>query len=841
MKKLLPVLASLFGVLVFMSCPSPIGPSPAAVEYTVTFDSQDATKAADPASLVFVSPDTTVKNLPAPPEKTSHNFGGWYTKPNGGGTAFKVGTIVRTNSTVYAKWNDSSFTVSFDSQSATVAADPVSLTVNLPDTTVGTLPTPPVKTGYVFAGWYTEASGKGTEFTATTVVSADCTVYAKWDSYSYTVTFDGQGDTVEPVPAKKTVSSPDVTVGTLPAPPAKSGFAFAGWYTEKNGGGTAFTSSTVVSKDLTVYASWSANPVYTVSFDSNGGSEVGDLFVTLPATSVELLPEPPAKAGYIFGGWFTEKDGGGSEFTADTEVSANITVFAKWNSYSYTVTFNGEGATTAADPASLQVASPSLTVAALPSQPKKTGYLFGGWFTGSAGGGTEFAADTTVSADVTVHAYWIAYSYTVSFDDQGATSTVYPASKTVASPTVTIGSLPSEPEKTGYIFGGWWTEPDGAGSAFTAATIVTGSIEVYARWDSYAYVVTFSSPTADTPAGLPSATVSSPALCLGTFPEPPTRTGYVFGGWNTEPEGAGSSFFATTGVTADITVHAEWWQDFSSPKIGNMIAILGGSYQRDATATNVTTVSSFSMSAHEITQAQYVAVTGKANPSSDKTGTDAPDRAVDSVSWYDALVFCNMLSMAEGKVPVYSILQNNEFETDPAKWGTVPTGNEIMWNYALIDKNANGYRMPTEAEWVWAAMGASKGSGYVSGVYTTGYLKEFAGDPNPETTGASPLAYAWYMGNLTNYRPHAVGGKTQNELGLYDMSGNVAEWCYDYSAAYPVGAQLDPANNKTAITRILRGGSWYSSADNLKLTYRDDDYFAYGAYAESGLRVVCRP
>ena len=117
----------------------------------------------------------------------------------------------------------------------------------------------------------------------------------------------------------------------------------------------------------------------------------------------------------------------------------------------------------------------------------------------------------------------------------------------------------------------------------------------------------------------------------------------------------------------------------------SMTYVPGGTFQRDGTPTNTTTVSPFYMSTYEITQAQYVAVTGKPNPSYFPTGDDAPNRPVETVRWYDALVFCNILSIAEGKTPVYTIGGS----TNPADWGEVPTTSDATWDAATMNLTAD--------------------------------------------------------------------------------------------------------------------------------------------------------
>jgi uncharacterized repeat protein (TIGR02543 family) len=220
---------------------------------TVVFDSQSATVSANPVIKEIVSPETTVGTLPSEPTKDGYTFGGWYTEIGGGGTEFTDVTPVTAAITVYAKWI--SGTVTFDSQGATVPANPTIKTIALPATSVVTLPTAPTKTGYTFKGWYTAVNGGGTEFTASTLVTADVTVYAKWIE-DYIVTFDSQYATVPASSATKTIVSSATTVGTLPTAPTKTGYTFGGWYTAASGGGTAFTATTPVTANITVYAKW---------------------------------------------------------------------------------------------------------------------------------------------------------------------------------------------------------------------------------------------------------------------------------------------------------------------------------------------------------------------------------------------------------------------------------------------------------------------------------------------------------------------------------------------------------------------------------------------------------
>jgi uncharacterized repeat protein (TIGR02543 family) len=222
---------------------------PSGFDLTVTFNALGGS--VNPES-VTVSPDSTVTNLPTP-TWGSYVFDGWYRED---GSQFTNNDIVYEDTMVYAKWRDDGmtqgYTVTFDAQGGFVS--PESVTVS-PGSTVTNLPTPIQReSSSTFAGWYTESNGHMYAFTSSTPVYEDTWVRAYWDEGMewFTVTFDAQGGSVSP--SSETVR-PGRAVTNLPTP-TRSGYTFAGWYTESNGGGSLFTNSTTVFQDTEVYANW---------------------------------------------------------------------------------------------------------------------------------------------------------------------------------------------------------------------------------------------------------------------------------------------------------------------------------------------------------------------------------------------------------------------------------------------------------------------------------------------------------------------------------------------------------------------------------------------------------
>ena len=196
----------------------------------------------------------------------------------------------------------------------------------------------------------------------------------------------------------------------------------------------------------------------------------------------------------------------------------------------------------------------------------------------------------------------------------------------------------------------------------------------------------------------------------------------------------------------------------------------------------------------EVTQKLYQDVMGS-NPSYYK-GDNNP---VEKVSWYDAIYFCNKLSEKLGFTPVYAV----DGKTDVATWNYTPHHGNLISGEVIQDTSANGFRLPTVEEWQYAARG---GEDY-----------KYAGSDNLNEVG-------WYEEN-SGGRTHPVAQKKANGYGLYDMSGNVGEWCWDVS--------WEPTD------LYFFGGGCYYDDNRCKDYGRNNDTYGYDRYSSIGFRIVC--
>jgi sulfatase modifying factor 1 len=227
------------------------------------------------------------------------------------------------------------------------------------------------------------------------------------------------------------------------------------------------------------------------------------------------------------------------------------------------------------------------------------------------------------------------------------------------------------------------------------------------------------------------------------------------------------------------------------------------------------TLSDFYIGKYEVTQKEWIEVMGN-NPSKFK-GDNLP---VETVSWYDCVEYCNRRSVKERLKTYYTI---DKHKIDPNNKNDV---DDIKWT-VTINAGANGYRLPTEAEWEYAASG-----GQMSKSYT------YSGSNNIDkaawywrNSGDTTLTGFWFWSAVekNHCKTKPFGGKEPNELGLYDMSGNVREWCWDWYEDFEISI---------GFARVWRGGGWLGSEQCCESSFRGN-FEASGKGPDQGFR-VCR-
>jgi uncharacterized repeat protein (TIGR02543 family) len=628
-----------------------------------------------------------------------------------------------------------------------------------------TLPTP-TRSGYTFSAWYSSSTGGtyygrgGDPYT----VIGNVVMYAMWvqgNVQTYTINFNANGGTVSPS-SMSPISGTQIILPT----PVRNGYIFDGWFSSISGGtkyGNAGDSYTVTGS-LTMFAQWTAVPAgsYVITFNANGGTVATPYTIGTSGSAITL--PTPVRSGYTFNGWFSAAAGGtkygnaGANYT----VTGHVTMYAQWTQLvTYTVTFNANsgyfydeiyGSTTY----SLTESGYSGKEITLPT-PTRSGYQFSGWYTGSFSGGVVTfgtkvgdAGDSyTITSTITLYARWVQV-FTIAF--MNGAGGYNPASKSGISGTEITLPTPVNPSvDPNYLnsneFDGWYSSSSGGtkiGNAGDPYTI-TSSLTMYAQYVAL-YTVTFN------PQNGAVATASEKGRAGKVIELPtPTRDGYTFNGWFSAASG-GTKYESPYTIASTLTMYARWGViDTESGKdttINGIACVLvkAGSFTMGVDDY-------FNYTTHQVTLTQDFWIS----------------KYPITQSQYQTVM---------GNNPSYfSGNANNPVEN-------------VTWNNANAFAQAVGGSLPTEAQWEFAARGGNKSKGYIySGSNTIGDV-------------------AWYSGNNSPNGTKPVGQKAPNELGIYDMSGNVWEWCSDWYSEYSSGAVVDPIGPSSGSSKILRGGYW---------------------------------
>ena len=649
---------------------------------TLTFSPTGCDAQVTPASMTVVRGDTIYAYQMPTPTKTSatgdaYTFNGWYGAASESDTTDKAPFTLTDNKTVYAHWTYAGrdqVTVTFDYDGATSPTAPTTITVGKGDSIGDAMPTTPVKTNYSFDKWVNTADNS--DFDKTTTVNSNITVKATYKS-DITVNFNINDGTTPATPFATDKGAPSKSYAA-PSDPKRANYTFVGWNTKANGSGKFITAADYATLNdvstaaggtnpVELYAYWADAPVtpgklpgnetpndngVKVTFDSNASgsasSTVTDanpkyVYPHLGDALGTLMPEAPTRTNYKFVGWNTKADGSGTTFTDATAITTtldgvtangskyNLVVYAQWDiadnvdaNDKVTITFNdnkdGNGGTNVKTVTIFKGDSLGYDVTA----PTNKGYTFDNWYEGTVTGGslsmttTAFDKTKQINSNTDYYAKWLS-DITIRYDVNGGVGTY---NDVVGAPTANYTDPAQNPTKTNYVFIGWNTKPNGSGNFVTSAQYPTlndvslaaqGSeasapttVTLYAYWaaanvnpgenvipddipKNNGVKVTFDSNVTGnkTNAAVTDANPKYVYPYLGDalgnmMPNEPTRTHYVFKGWNTKADGSGVTVDSTTKIdqatlkdalkeiagtnTAyETTLYAQWDIDPSVP------------------------------------------------------------------------------------------------------------------------------------------------------------------------------------------------------------------------------------------------------------------------------------
>ena len=547
----------------------------------ITYDANGATSGSAPTDAVeyLDGASATLANK-GDLVRSNYRFAGWATTIDGiEGQSFSNGDslTVRGNTVLYAQWVRQ-HTLTYDANGGSSTPSAVTADVNSA-LTLST--TEPNRVGYRFNGWSTTQDGvagqpyaKGDPLTLT----SDTTLWAQWVE-RFNVIYNSNQATAGSPPSTTAHDRGAVVTVAAASNLQKMHFTFGGWNTAADGTGTTYAPNSgqlpALTGNVTLYARWYAN----VAYDPNGGTG------TTPTDTTEYKPNQSARAaggaglsrtGYTLTGWNTAADGSGTEISLDTDFSVDRsrTLYAQWTINSYTIRYDSNGSSDAAPGNQTANHGTSPTVSAAPGTFTKSGFNFDGWNTAADGSGTDYTPGSSqipsISSDVTLFAKWYAQ---VTYTSGGATSGSVPTDSTKyqAGQSATVLGNTGSLEKTGFRFGGWQTGAGPTNVNPAQSVTINSNTTFTARWIPV-YSVTFdgNGETGGTP---PTSRIidAGDSTTLPGNAGNLVKTNQVFGGWNTQQDGLGTTIApgGSFTPTADTTLWAIWLPEVTITYDGN--------------------------------------------------------------------------------------------------------------------------------------------------------------------------------------------------------------------------------------------------------------------------------
>ncbi|WP_141505113.1 InlB B-repeat-containing protein [Paenibacillus luteus] len=511
--------------------------------YTVTFDVRGGIEV---DSITGLYPGAKIPMPAGPYKEGEYEFDGWY-KEASLETPWNMETdTLSGDTTLYAKWKDSTYSVTFEIGSGYFEGDLETRLLHVSRGAKIAKPPNPISRskGIYFNGWYKEASLETPWDFDTDTVMGFTSIYAKWTrmfEVTYISEYGGYSNTYKVFAGSKLEKPADLTF---------EHYTFKGWHIR---GGKMWNFDTdTVSDDLSLFDEWELTK-YTITFDYQDGR--AGIPVLVSYGDVTAQPYVPEKEGYTFEGWYNDTSYSTPWDPRFNAVLGNMTLYAKWTAIpaaTYTVTYDTQGGSAVAAATGVSAGAKI----AKPTDPTRVGHTFEGWY-GEASYTTLWSFGTdTVSGNMTLYAKWTAIpaaTYTVTYDTQGGSAI---AAATGVSAGAKIAK-PTDPTRVGHTFEGWYGEASYTTPWSFGTDTVSGNMTLYAKWTAIpaaTYTVTY-----DTQGG--SAVAEATGVSAGAKiakPTDPTRVGYTFEGWYGEASYTTLWSFGTDTVSGNMTLYAKW-------------------------------------------------------------------------------------------------------------------------------------------------------------------------------------------------------------------------------------------------------------------------------------------
>ncbi|MGN0437304.1 MAG: InlB B-repeat-containing protein [Lachnospiraceae bacterium] len=447
--------------------------------------------------------------------KTGYTFDGWYSDAAFTTQVTSISATETGNKTLYAKYVSNAYGITYELDGGTNdASNPLSYTygegvASFADAT---------KTGYTFAGWYSDNTYTTEVTEISTTALGDITLYAKFIANEYTITYELDGGT-------NGAGNPDsYTYGvgvTSFADASKTGHTFLGWYS----GDDALTEVTSISTtelgDVTLYAMFSANE-YTITYELDGGTNgAGNPTSYTYGEGVGSF-EDASKTGYTFAGWYSDDTYTTQVTTISATQTGNVTLYAKFTANDYTITYELDGGTNGAGNPTSYTYGVGVTSFA---NATKTGYTFDGWYSDSTYTTKVTAISTTQTEDITLYAKFITDAYGITYELDGGTNPVSnPLSYVYGEGVASF----ADATKPGYTFAGWYRDSAYTTKVTSISATETGDVTLYAKFTADKYTITYELDGGTNPASNP--TTYTYGVGVASFANA-SKTGYTFDGW----------------------------------------------------------------------------------------------------------------------------------------------------------------------------------------------------------------------------------------------------------------------------------------------------------------------